>query len=86
MDGLVYMQAADRVPALYWHEWVEAFVGEWVELDPTFTQPIADPTHIALGNEARVDTAGLIGKLKFEVVEVKAGRPAAAPKGAKNKK
>ena len=86
VDGLVYMQAADRVPALYWHEWVEAFVGEWVELDPTFNQPIADPTHIALGNEARVDTAGLIGKLKFEVVEVKAGRPAAAPKGAKNKK
>jgi hypothetical protein len=74
VDGLVYMQAADGVPALYWHEWVQAWVGEWVELDPTFNQPVADPTHIALGNEAHVDTAGLIGKLQFEVVEIHAGK------------
>ncbi|MBI5548400.1 MAG: transglutaminase domain-containing protein [Deltaproteobacteria bacterium] len=71
VDGLVYMQAADGVPALYWHEWVEAWVGEWVEMDPTFNQPVADPSHVALGTEARVDTAGLIGKLKFEPVEIK---------------
>jgi predicted transglutaminase-like cysteine proteinase len=75
VDGLVYMQAGDGLPALYWHEWVEAWVGEWVEMDPTFNQLVADPTHIALGNEARVDTAGLIGKLRFEVVEVKAAKP-----------
>jgi len=81
VDGLVYMQAGDKVPALYWHEWVEAWVGEWTELDPTFNQTVADPTHIALGNEARVDTAGLIGKLKLELLEVKAGaRPGARPR------
>ena len=85
IDGLVYMQAADGVPALYWHEWVEAYVGEWVEMDPTFDQQVADPTHIALGNEARVDTAGLIGKLKFEVVELKATKPATGAGGAKKR-
>lgn len=79
IDGLVYMKAADGVPALYWHEWVEAYVGEWVQMDPTFDQVVADPSHIALGSEARADTAGLIGKLKFEPVEIKAARPAPAP-------
>lgn len=79
-DGLVYMQAADGVPALYWHEWVQAWVGEWIELDPTFNQPIADPTHVLLGTEAQVDTAGLIGKLKLEVAEIEAREPKAAPK------
>ena len=74
IDGLVYMKAGDGLPALYWHEWVEAYVGEWVEMDPTFAQSVADPSHIALGNEARVDTAGLIGKLKFEAGEIKTGK------------
>lgn len=87
VDGIVYMQAGDGVPALYWHEWVEAYVGEWVELDPTFNQAIADPTHIALGNEARVDTAGLIGKLKFEMVEAKGpAKPSPEPKAPGPKK
>ncbi|MGC4118101.1 MAG: transglutaminase-like domain-containing protein [Myxococcales bacterium] len=71
IDGLVYMKAADGVPALYWHEWVEVYVGEWVQMDPTFNQLVADPSHIALGSEAKADTAGLIGKLKFEPVEIR---------------
>jgi transglutaminase-like putative cysteine protease len=78
VDGLVYMQAGDGVPALYWHEWAEVWVGEWVAIDPTFNQPIADPTHIAFGNEGQSDTAGLIGQLKIQVVEAK---PLAAPAG-----
>ena len=51
VDGLVYMEAADAVPAFYWHEWVEVYVGEWIEVDPTFNQEVADATHIALGSE-----------------------------------
>lgn len=71
VDGLVYMEAGDGVPALYWHEWVEVYVGEWTPLDPTFDQAVADPTHIALGGEGRSDAAGLIGQLKISVVAVK---------------
>jgi len=75
VDGLVYVEAGDKVPALYWHEWVEVYVGEWVQMDPTFNQVVVDPSHIALGNEARPDVAALIGKLKFEPVEVKMAKP-----------
>src|SRR5207253_3190002 len=41
IDGVIYMMQEDGVPAFYWHEWVEAYVGEWVQLDPTFGQKVA---------------------------------------------
>jgi Transglutaminase-like superfamily len=69
VDGVVYVLNADGVPALYWHEWVEAYVGStWTELDPTFGQPVADATHFALGEESQADIVPLLGRLK--VVEV----------------
>jgi transglutaminase-like putative cysteine protease len=69
VDGVVYMVTEDGVPALYWHEWVEAYVGEWTQLDPTFGQPVADATHFAVGEEANAEITPLIGQLK--VVEVR---------------
>lgn len=69
IDGVVYLKNEDNVPALYWHEWVEAWVGEWVQLDPTFGQDIADATHFAVGQEARSEITPLIGSL--QVVEVR---------------
>jgi hypothetical protein len=69
VDGLVYMVNEDKVPALYWHEWVEAFVGEWTQVDPTFNQPVADATHFAVGEEGNAEITPLIGQLK--VLEVK---------------
>jgi transglutaminase-like putative cysteine protease len=69
VDGVVYVQTGDGVPALYWHEWVEAFVGKsWTQLDPTFGQPVADATHLTLGEESQADIVPLLGKLK--VVDV----------------
>ena len=68
-DGLVYLMNEDKVPALYWHEWVEAFVGEWTQLDPTFGQSVVDPTHFAVGEEGNAEITPLIGQLK--VVEVR---------------
>jgi hypothetical protein len=66
VHGLVYAQYDDGVPALYWHAWVEVKSGEeWIALDPTFDQPIADPTHIVLGRGTQVDTVGLLGALKI---------------------
>ena len=69
VDGVVYVQNGDGVPALYWHEWVEAYVGTtWTQLDPTFGQPVADATHLTLGEESQADIIPLLGKLK--VVDV----------------
>jgi transglutaminase-like putative cysteine protease len=65
VDGVVYVQTSDGVPALYWHEWVEAYVGStWTQLDPTFGQPVADATHLTLGEESQADIIPLLGKLK----------------------
>ncbi|HTS78955.1 MAG TPA: transglutaminase domain-containing protein [Myxococcaceae bacterium] len=64
IDGVVYVQNADGVPALYWHEWVEAWVGTWTQLDPTFDQPVADATHLALGEESGAEIMPLLGELK----------------------
>ncbi len=69
IDGLVYLINEDRIPALYWHEWVEAWVGEWTQLDPTFGQPVADATHFGLGEEGSAEITPLIGQLK--VLEVR---------------
>lgn len=64
VDGVVYVLNEDQVPALYWHEWVEAYVGEWTQLDPTFGQDVADATHFAVGEEANAEITPLIGSMK----------------------
>jgi len=69
VDGVIYMVNQDGVPALYWHEWVEAFVGEWTQMDPTFNQVVADATHFGVGQEGNAEITPLIGTLK--VVEVR---------------
>ncbi|MBF5044553.1 transglutaminase domain-containing protein [Aggregicoccus sp. 17bor-14] len=69
VDGVVYLMNEDRVPALYWHEWVEAYVGEWTQMDPTFNQLVADATHFGVGQEGNAEITPLIGQLK--VVEVR---------------
>ncbi|HTP25531.1 MAG TPA: transglutaminase-like domain-containing protein [Anaeromyxobacteraceae bacterium] len=67
VHGLVYAQYDDLVPALYWHAWVEVKSGEeWIPLDPTFDQPVADPTHVVLGRGSQVDTVGLLGALRVQ--------------------
>jgi hypothetical protein len=43
-------------------------------MDPTFGQPVADATHVALGTGTQVDTVGLLGTLQVVGVEVKDGK------------
>lgn len=69
IDGLVYLMNDDNVPALYWHEWVEAYVGEWTQLDPTFGQDVANPARLAVGEESSAEITPLIGSMT--VVEVR---------------
>jgi transglutaminase-like putative cysteine protease len=72
LHGLVYARYRDGQDALYWHAWPEIrSAGEWIPLDPTFGQPIADATHVALGSGSQVDTVGLLGSLKVTEVEVR---------------
>jgi hypothetical protein len=69
IDGLIYMVNDDKAPAYYWHEWVEAYVGEWTQLDPTFGEDVAKATHFAVGEEGNAEITPLIGAL--QVVEVR---------------
>ena len=70
INGLVYMDTTDGVPALYWHEWAEVFIGEWIPVDPTFGQSVADAGHLAFGIEGQNDVAALFGQLRIKVAEV----------------
>lgn len=75
VQGLVFSVFDDGVPALYWHAWVEVRSGsEWIAIDPTFDQPVADATHVALGRGSKgrpqqSDTVALLGAL--EVVDAR---------------
>ncbi len=72
LHGLVYARYDDGQNALYWHAWVEVRSGgEWIAMDPTFGEPVADATHVALGEGSQVDTVGLLGALKVVAVETK---------------
>ncbi len=68
--GLVYSRMGGQ-EGLYWHDWVEIrSAGEWIAIDPTFGQPVADATHIALSGGDRSEVGGLLTALKVTAVEV----------------
>ena len=65
--GLVYTR--DK---FYYHAWAEAYLGEWISMDPTLNQMPADASHIKLveGNlDKQVEIAGLIGELKVQILD-----------------
>ncbi len=73
VKGLVYATYDQGGPGLYWHAWPEVKVGtEWVPMDPTFDQEVADATHIALARGTKVDAALLLGALRVTRVEPRA--------------
>jgi transglutaminase-like putative cysteine protease len=60
------------------HAWAEVYVGgSWVAMDPTFGEELADALHLKIaeggfgGMDGLLRLAGLMGKLKAEVVSVK---------------
>ncbi len=67
--GLVYMNEY-----FYYHAWNKVWVGKWIEVDPTFNQPIADATHITLEEGGLQDWAkimDLVGNIEIEVIGYK---------------
>ena len=68
--GLIYVEAPQ--PGFYFHQWATVWVGKWIDVDPTFDQPIADATHIKLAEGDLFEQAKLlpiIGKIEIEVVD-----------------
>ncbi len=68
--GLIYADAPK--PGFYFHQWAKVWVGEWMDVDPTFGQVFADATHVKLSEGDLVEQVRLlpvIGKIAIEVVE-----------------
>jgi hypothetical protein len=70
--GLVYWPPGD---GFGYHAWVEAYVGEWVMMDPSWGEDIINPAHIALTTGDLIDQASVVyrtmGKIGIEVVEAR---------------
>jgi hypothetical protein len=69
--GLVYSQGG-----FYYHAWPEVYVGEWVRMDPTLGQPVADGTHIMFvegGIGQWSEILPLVGSIRIEVLDVETG-------------
>ena len=82
--GLVYARMGGT-DGLYWHAWVEVrSAGEWIAIDPTFGQAVADATHLAFSGSERSDVVGLIAGLVVTDVVVRDPGPARPP-GAKRR-
>ncbi|MCL2178447.1 MAG: transglutaminase-like domain-containing protein [Proteobacteria bacterium] len=69
VNGLVYAPQEEDVPALYWHQWVEVYVGQWVEMDPTFGEGVASAGHIALGRELEAQMVQGFGQIRIVDVQ-----------------
>ncbi len=67
--GLIYWPPGN---GFGYHAWVEAYVGHWRQLDPTWNEDFPNPTHIALARGDIINQAMVIGKamgnLKIEIL------------------
>ncbi len=67
--GLIYVEGSP--PGFYFHQWATVWLGEWVDVDPTFDQIPVDVTHIKLSEgdwfrQAKI--LPLIGRMKIKVL------------------
>lgn len=65
--GLVYVSGSE--PGFYFHQWAKVWVGKWIDVDPTFDQPLADVTHIKLAEGDLFEQAKImpiIGQLSIQ--------------------
>ncbi|MCC6696549.1 MAG: transglutaminase domain-containing protein [Candidatus Hydrogenedentes bacterium] len=72
--GLIYMDGGK--PGFYFHQWAKVWVGKWIDVDPTWNQPLADVTHIKLAEGDLFQQAQIIpiiGQIRVEVVEQASG-------------
>lgn len=77
--GLIYVDGPQ--PGFYFHQWAKVWIGKWIDVDPTFNQPLADVTHVKLVEgdffqQSRI--IPMIGNIKIEVVPDAPQAPAGA--------
>jgi hypothetical protein len=66
-SGIVYLDGS-----FYYHAWNRVYVGEWVDMDATFGQEVADATHLLLaegGMENQASMANIIGGLRIKLLQ-----------------
>jgi len=64
---------SDELGAFFYHAWPEVLMGEWVPVDPTLGQPVADATHLRLltgGLQSWFRLVPFLGQMQVKVVEV----------------
>lgn len=67
--GLIYWEQAR---GFGYHQWAKVYVGKWVEIDPTFHQPVADATHIKFAEGDWAQAArilSIVGQIQIRVIE-----------------
>ena len=69
VSGLIYWPPGD---SFGYHAWIEVYVGEWIQLDPSWGEDNPNPSHIALAIGDLPGRQGvlsrLLGKIKIEIV------------------
>jgi len=66
-SGLVYSKKNE---GFLYHAWPEVYVGEWIAMDPTLGQDVADATHIKLAGgeiEKQIQLIQYIGKIGITI-------------------
>lgn len=75
--GLIYVGTPE--PGFYFHMWAKAWIGKWIDVDPTFNQPLADATHIKLAEGDMMQLTRLVPIIGRITVHVDEEQGAAAP-------
>ncbi len=71
--GLVW---SETWKGFYYHAWPEVMIGDWIRMDPTLGQPLADATHIKLltgGIEQWPRLLPYLGNLEIDILELSRG-------------
>ncbi len=72
LPAKIMVGLAHHEGAFYYHAWPAVYVGEWLEMDPTWGQEGVDATHIALVQGGLTDQMRLVkvvGQLKIKILE-----------------
>jgi hypothetical protein len=67
--GVVYLNGS-----FYYHAWNRVYVGQWIDVDATFGEHVADATHISFaegGIENQAYISNLLGRLGIKVIDVR---------------
>jgi transglutaminase-like putative cysteine protease len=72
LAGLVYWPPGN---GFGYHAWTEVYVGRWVDMDPTWGEKLADPSHIALAHGDILEQVRVLykimGNIKIDILDAK---------------